>query len=276
MYLPTEDQILEVPRFNSFYRAPRTTDKLISQIANGARNALGLDSTYIWKTIRAIAASPWNRSHIEYDIDGYENYNIEGPQYSRVYAAQPLSLPGTGNLYPVLWIPDPDSPLEPDAIFPPIIPIISEEPIPDEILTELADPTRETIVLEPMTQEAADIAAQVAELATEGEQIAIQSGTDLIDSSMAIISDPIAPIEEKIAAINTIAEIANDDPEVSPAEIEALKTDLLEYAAVTDQPPIQPGMESIPLTQQADSSPFAALGPIVASFLFSRIAGGRS
>ena len=121
MYVPRVEEIKTVPRFASFYRPEPGTDLLIAQIADRARNAAGKDDSYRWRTIRAIAASPWNRSHIEYGTRFYENYNIEGPQWLKKCGPDPLAQPGTGNLYPVLWIPDPDSALEPDQVFAPVV-----------------------------------------------------------------------------------------------------------------------------------------------------------
>jgi hypothetical protein len=266
VYIPDQSEISDVPAYNSFFRAPRSESPLVSQISNAARKNAGIDDTrYIWKGIRAIAASPWNQSHIAYSDRGYENYNIEGPQYSKRYSLEPLAPPGSGSDYPVMWIPDPDNPLDPSAIFPPapideVMPIPGGDPItwgPDEIeappgpittpeeflpvpvepvtvreiseevIQEIADPNREVIVIEPMTAEAQDIALSVPDLPTDKQADLIIEAAEIATDAQNILADPLATESEKKQAIEAIAELA-ESAGVDAAEIAVEKQEFLD------------------------------------------------
>jgi len=211
LYVPTPEMILDTPMFNSFYRAPSNVSILVSNIANQARNQAGKDRSYIWKTIRAMCGSIWNKSHIEYSTRGYENYNIEGIQYLKKYSPDPLSLPGSGTQYPVVWIPDPDLPLEPSTIFAPMETVtvpVKEKDIPLEVIEEIVDPQREVIYLEPINQEAAEIAASIETLPTQSEAAVIQDAVNLSEQAKEILEDPFASNAEKEAALNNFIDMA--------------------------------------------------------------------
>jgi hypothetical protein len=237
MYIPTTEEIItRGPRFNSFFRAPNNVSKLVSQIANVARQNEGLDSSYTFKTVQAIAMSPWNH-HILYDLRGYENYGFEGPQYTKDYSLEPLAAPGTGNNYPVIWIPDPDSPLEPGQLFEPqAIPepapgfdeiawtppeiqqmAYDPEPLPEEIVSELADPTRQTIVLEPLTQEAQEIALANPKT-PEQKAAAVMEISDL--ALAADLADPTTIEDVRNQALMTIGQQALEEEIVYAQVIE--------------------------------------------------------
>jgi hypothetical protein len=246
MYIPTTEEIItRGPRFNSFFRAPNNVSKLVSQIANVARQNEGLDSSYTFKTVQAIAMSPWNH-HILYDLRGYENYGFEGPQYTKDYSLEPLAAPGTGNNYPVIWIPDPDSPLEPGQVFepqaiqqptgfdeitwtPPEIQQMAHdpEPLPEEIVSELADPTRQTIVLEPLTQEAQEIALANPNIPTEIDAELVNIAYALSENAAAILESPHSTPDQKAAAVMEISDLALAADLADPATIEDVRNQAL-------------------------------------------------
>jgi hypothetical protein len=118
-YSPTPNQIKETkPRYNTFYRANRKrNDVTVSAISNVARQAAGHDNTFTKKGIHAIANSSWNKNHIRYVKEGYTSYKRTGPEYKRKYASDPLAKVNTGNMYPVIWVPDPLNPVEPEEFF---------------------------------------------------------------------------------------------------------------------------------------------------------------
>lgn len=117
-FSPAPEQVRKSkPRFGTFYRPERDRSVLVAQIADVARKAAGKDQSYISKTVRAIAASSWNQSHTRYTGQGYQAYNTEGPLYNKKYSTDPRSKYGSGNQYPVLWVPNPDTLAEPEATF---------------------------------------------------------------------------------------------------------------------------------------------------------------
>jgi len=268
MYSPSPIEILSSqPRFNTFYRAPAHVTKYVSQIADRARQNEGLDNSYIFKTVQAIAFSPWNH-HIAYSIRGYENYGFEGPQYLKKYGPDPLSQPNTGNEYPVIWIPDPDNPREPGEIFAPQAPPVGQdeitfapepapEPISEEVARELVDFTRPTVVIEPMTAEAQEIALTVVNLPTEEEAELLQYAYMISEDAAEIIDDPNSTPEQKEAAIKEVANLARDmgvadEETISAIEEEAIDTVYLEaeqqqpqYTEVIEYgPPYDPETDS--------------------------------
>lgn len=109
-YVPTEAQIEFSPKQGLFYR-PKKGDTT----AAIARAAYGKD--YTKNGIKAISASTWNSSHIKYTSTGYEYLGITGPGLYPKYAKAPRSTHGSGNLYPVLWIPPLANKAEPEEIF---------------------------------------------------------------------------------------------------------------------------------------------------------------
>jgi hypothetical protein len=269
LYVPTPEMILDVPMFNSFYRAPSNVSILVSNIANQARNNAGLDRSYIWKTIRAMCGSIWNKSHIEYSTRGYENYNIEGIQYSKKYGSDPLALPGSGTQYPVVWIPDPDSPLEPSAIFAPMETVsvpIKEKEIPLDVIEEIVDPQREVIYIEPITQEAAEIAASVESLPTQSEAAVIQEAVNLSTQAKEILEDPYATDAEKEAAINNFIQLAEEGELLDEKELlEAKGAAIAIQEARQEDQAVQEA-----ISQTKEPSAFDALAPLLASFLAAR------
>ena len=109
-------EVSPVPRIGMFFRPPKTEDWTIWKAANVARKAAGLASNFTYKTIKAIAASPFNKSHVAYTNKGYENYPFTGPQFLRLYGDTLKAEKGTGQNYPVIWIPNPTTPLEPAVV----------------------------------------------------------------------------------------------------------------------------------------------------------------
>jgi hypothetical protein len=106
----------KAPRLNTFYRPDKSRpDVTIAQVAHVARRAAGLDSSFTAKTVKAIAASTWNE-HAQYTTTGYTSYGIEGPDFKRKYSSDPRASVNTGNEYPVIWIPDPRAPVEPEKL----------------------------------------------------------------------------------------------------------------------------------------------------------------
>ena len=274
MYIPTLDQISEVPEFNSFFRAPQGNSPLVSRIASSARRNAGIeDSSYTWKTIRAIAASTWNRSHIKYSSKGYENYNIEGPQYTARYGLEPLAQPGTGNNFPVMWIPDPDNPMEPDAILQANVNIQAQEEkqIPIEVIEEIADPSRPIVIIEPETAEAAEIALTIDELATDKEAAVIESVANLATDAQNILADPNASATEKKAAIEAIADMVIESGAVDPIAVEAEKQQAIEAIDAYDVEQMQ---ELPPIItpfgpDQAGTGLASTLGPLLTMALLA-------
>ncbi len=117
-YHPPLEQIKQTaPRFNTFYRPDPSRSVTVSQVARVAAKAAGLDPA-VWtsKTVKAIAAAAWNR-HIRYTSKGWEAYGIEGPEFQRRYSLDPLATVGSGSEYPVLWVPDPRNPVEPESLY---------------------------------------------------------------------------------------------------------------------------------------------------------------
>ena len=110
------------PRLNTFYRPDKSRpDVTIAQVAHVARRAAGLDSSFTAKTVKAIAASTWNE-HAQYTTTGYTSYGIEGPDFKRKYSLDPRASVNTGKEYPVIWIPDPRAPVEPEKLHGGIVP----------------------------------------------------------------------------------------------------------------------------------------------------------
>lgn len=277
VYIPTQDQISVIPDFNSFFRAPRDTYILVSQIANSARLNAGIeDRAYIWKTIRAIAASPWNKSHIKYAVTGYENYNIQGPQYNQKYGIEPLAQPNSGNEYPVLWIPDPDNALDPETIYPANVNLTTLETqreIPLSVIEEIADVSRPVIILEPTTTEAAEIALSISDLPTQSEAAVIQEAAAIATDAQNILADPSASEAEKIAAIEAIAELARDAGAMDE-QMEAEKDTAI--SIIEAQAQEKTGAQATPYISTLNtggSSGLEALGPLMLSYLVASIAG---
>jgi hypothetical protein len=274
MYIPTQEQISDVPEFNSFFRAPKGSYPLVSRIATSARQNAGIEeSSYTWKTIRAIAASPWNRSHIKYSKTGYENYNIEGPQYTARYSLEPLAQPGSGNNFPVMWIPDPDNPLDPDIILQANVNIQAEavKEIPLDVIEEVANPTRPVIIIEPETAEAAEIALSIDDLPTDKEAAVIEAAAALATDAQNILADPNATGSEKRAAVEAIAEMVADSGAVDPIALEAEKQEAMEAIDAFEETRIE--LETAPIYTQTDDPAApgmaAILGPLLTMALLA-------
>ena len=96
------------------------------------KQAYGKDN--VFKGIKAVTNSAWNKSHIYYSRKGYENYGFDGPQMEKRYDPNnPLSTRGSGSAYPTFWIPPLDTLKEPEQVFviePPITPPVTP---PDDI-----------------------------------------------------------------------------------------------------------------------------------------------
>jgi len=119
----------EKPIMGSFFRPPRNEDWTIWTVANEARKAGGLESKYTYQIIKAISNSAFNKGHIAYTNKGYENYPFEGPQYLRLYGPGLTDSKGTGNEYPVIWIPDVKAPAEPTLSTPAPAPVSTPQKV---------------------------------------------------------------------------------------------------------------------------------------------------
>ena len=119
----------EKPIMGSFFRPPRNEDWTIWKVANEARKAAGLESKYTYQIIKAISNSAFNKGHIAYTNKGYENYPFEGPQYLRLYGPGLTDSKGTGNEYPVIWIPDVKAPADPTLSTPVPAPVSTPQKV---------------------------------------------------------------------------------------------------------------------------------------------------
>lgn len=109
-YIPTEAQIEKTtPKQGLFFRPQKPIT-----VAQISRLAYGKD--YTANGVKAIAASQWNH-HIRYTKKGYEYLKIEGPAMHAKYALNPISNYGSGDRFPVFWIPPLATKQEPEDIF---------------------------------------------------------------------------------------------------------------------------------------------------------------
>ncbi len=249
MYIPSIEQIKSrQPTFNSFYRAPNDVTKYPAQIANAARQNEGMESRYTYLTLKAMVESPWNH-HMVYSNAGYENYPFEGFQYARRYSMEPLAVAGSGNNYPVVWIPDPDNPMEPEQFFEPqVVPPEPEmapmptgfdpithapepegvEQLPIEVVESLVDVEKPTIILEPQTQAAKETLQLTNTIPTVEEAVMIQTAVNASEAAAAVLDDPYASYEEKKAAIVEITELSKIAEVAPPEVIEAQAAEAIE------------------------------------------------
>ena len=105
---------VKAPRPGTFYR-PRLGihPATVARVAYKDQNIMSTPAG-----LKLMNDSSWNR-HIRYATNGYENYSHinEGMQYNPKYNPNnPLSVYGSGNAYPVVWIPPADG-REPEAFF---------------------------------------------------------------------------------------------------------------------------------------------------------------
>lgn len=137
-----QEVLTSKPAIGSFFRPPRGEAWTISKIANAARNNAGLDRSYIYKLTKAIAGSAFNKSHIVYTNKGYENFPFTGPQYFKLYGNSLNATKGTGNQYPVIWIPNPVSLSEPvlKRSAPPVVVPVSPAPVSTPPVPVVATP----------------------------------------------------------------------------------------------------------------------------------------
>lgn len=135
-YMPAASLVkTDTPTPGLFFRP--IADMTVSAISN---KAYGKDN--IFKGIKAITNSAWNKGHIRYARRGYENYGFDGPQQEKKYdPSNPYSAYGSGSSYPTYWIPPLDTQKEPEQVFivePPTGPTPEPEPMPpgtpDEIV----------------------------------------------------------------------------------------------------------------------------------------------
>lgn len=111
-------------KYNSFCRDVFTDNSAtIARLADQARQSAKLDKSFIYKTAQAIKNSQFNK-HIDFGSKGWENWGPPGPQYLRKYADNLTAKSGTGKYYPVVWIPDPRNPLEPQPDTTTIAPVV--------------------------------------------------------------------------------------------------------------------------------------------------------
>ena len=135
-YSPSPAEIKkEKPVYNSFYRADKSRYLTVAQIAEAARKAANDPQPFTQKTVRAIAESSWN-FHVKYARTGYENYGYDGPQLNKFYSLDPRATVKTGNEYPVLWIPDPNNPKEPEEVLGIKPPVVVKPPIQPPVVVK--------------------------------------------------------------------------------------------------------------------------------------------
>jgi len=121
-YVPTASQILtKNPKPGTFYRG-RTgiTLATIAEVAYGKK--------YTHTGLMLMNGSTWN-DHVRRSTKGWESYHVAGLQSEPKYGAHPSSFFGTGNAFPVFWIPPVDG-REPEAFYgapspvPPVGPVV--------------------------------------------------------------------------------------------------------------------------------------------------------
>jgi hypothetical protein len=108
-YVPTSAQILTgSPRPGTFYRPRKGIYPIkVAEVAYGASDRK--------RGVLSMNASTWN-DHIRRAAAGWESYKVKGLQFDPRYGAHPSSFYGTGNAYPVVWVP-PITGEEPEAWF---------------------------------------------------------------------------------------------------------------------------------------------------------------
>jgi len=109
-YRPTTEQILAVPQQGSWYRIKKgETWWGTAKAAYGAEN--------VKPGLLMMNRSTWN-DHIERKSTGWEAYKVDGLQATPHYSAtDPLGTKGSGNAYPVAWIPPLATGAEPESIY---------------------------------------------------------------------------------------------------------------------------------------------------------------
>ena len=97
-YIPTPDQILDVPTPGAWYRIKKgETWWGVSKTAYGKAD--------VKKGLLAMNKSTWN-DHIDRKTKDWEAYKVKGLQATPDYSATDPHAPvGSGNAYPVAWIP---------------------------------------------------------------------------------------------------------------------------------------------------------------------------
>jgi hypothetical protein len=97
-YIPTPDQILDVPTPGAWYRIKKgETWWGVSKTAYGKAN--------VKKGLLTMNKSSWN-DHIDRKTKDWEAYKVKGLQATPDYSAtNPHAPVGSGNAYPVAWIP---------------------------------------------------------------------------------------------------------------------------------------------------------------------------
>lgn len=133
--IPSPDQISATPKQGLWYRIKKgETWWGVAKTAYGADN--------VKKGLLTINKSSWN-DHIERAPKGWEAYKIDGIQATPTYSAtNPIAKKGSGNAYPVAWIP-PISGEEPESLYPPATTPQAQTPIPTPIV---ASPTNAQIL----------------------------------------------------------------------------------------------------------------------------------
>jgi len=123
-YIPTPDQILDVPTPGAWYRIKKgETWWGVSKTAYGKAN--------VKKGLLTMNASTWN-DHIDRKNKDWEAYKVKGLQATPDYSAtNPHAPVGSGNAYPVAWIP----------------PLTGEEP--EQMGYQPSEPTTPTPVTKP-------------------------------------------------------------------------------------------------------------------------------
>ena len=113
-YVPTPAQILTIPTPGAFYRIKKGETWW-----GTAKTAYGADN--VKPGLLLMNASTWN-DHIERKSTGWEAYKVAGLQATPDYSAtNPRGTKGSGNAYPVAWIPPLDTAAEPESIYGPTV-----------------------------------------------------------------------------------------------------------------------------------------------------------
>ena len=222
MFIPTLEMISPVPLFNKFYQGDYST---VWKIAQQAALISGNQAS-IANTIRAIAASAWNH-HITYTSQGYESYYIRGPEWLRKYDPNnPVSSKGSGTSYPVLWIPDPNNPKEPEQIF-----ITVVEPVQTSSVTSSQQAAAQAQA-EADKQAAMVAASQQAAAAYQQEQAEKQAA--MVEAAQRVAADKAAFAAAEQAMLEMQA--VNYEPQIQQIDQQTYET--WDYSQVPYELPI--------------------------------------
>jgi hypothetical protein len=128
-FIPSAEHIRDKVNCGTFYQRSAASPAInVAEIARvcydmRGERCPGLTATKTADVVRRIANSSWNRAHFQYAMTGVQNYTsygFEGPQYGK-----------SGGVFPLLWIPGPNSE-EPEQVFGPQGPPQMDVKLPQE------------------------------------------------------------------------------------------------------------------------------------------------